>query len=152
MISSAARTLARVLCVGLISCSFVHAACPVNRVTVKGRVEHAPRNASVRVQLVYSKDQLGESGETTVENEMFNIPVAFLTQSRKPILIGSVREKCDRKPSSVVVTLVEGDQEYDRVSLDLGTDFKMRDPTPYTYTAATAEYVLRSQVVLSGPR
>ncbi len=102
MISSAARTLARVLCTGLISCGFVYAACSVNLVTVKGRVAHPPRNARVCVQLVYSKAQLGELGETTVENGTFNIRIAFLTQSRKPMLIGSLREKCDRKPETAV--------------------------------------------------
>ena len=152
MILGAAKTLARILCISLISCTFVHAVCSVNVVIVKGRVEHAPRNASVRVQLVHPKEQRGELGEATVENGTFNISIAFLTQSRKPMLIGSLREKCDRKPKTVVITLLESDQEYDRVSLDLAKDFKMIDPTLYTYTSATAGYTLRSEVVLNGPR
>jgi hypothetical protein len=54
-----------------------------------------------------------------------------------------LREKCDRKPETVVITLVGGDpsQEYDRVSLALRKDFKMADPTAYT---------LRSEIVLNG--
>jgi hypothetical protein len=56
--------------------------------------------------------------------------------------MGSFREKCERKPKTVVVTLLESgqDQEYDRVSLDLIKDFKMADPSAYT---------LKSEIVLS---
>jgi hypothetical protein len=52
-------------------------------------------------------------------------------------------ENCDRKPETVVVTLLEGDQtqEYDCVSLDLAKDFKMADPNAYAP---------RSEIVLSG--
>ena len=56
--------------------------------------------------------------------------------------MGELREKCDRKPKTVVITLVAGDQEYDRISLDFANDFKMADPSAY---------VLRSEVVLNGP-
>ena len=42
---------------------------------------------------------------------------------------------------TVVVTLVAGDHEYDRVSLDWAKDFKMTDLT---------EYALRSDLVLHG--
>jgi hypothetical protein len=58
--------------------------CSADVGVLKGRVDHAPSNSSVRVQLVYSKDMRGESGETTVENGMFSIPIEFLTQSRGP--------------------------------------------------------------------
>jgi len=37
---------------------------------------------------------------------------------------------------------MEGDQEYDRVSLDLAKDFKMADPSAYA---------LRSVMLLHGP-
>jgi hypothetical protein len=123
--------------------TFAHAACDMDVVIIKGRVEHPPRSASVRVQLVYSKEKRGESGEVTVENGKFTIQIPFLTQSRAPVLIGSLMEKCDRKPKAVVVTLWEGDQnqEYDRVSLALAKDFKMADPSAYTP---------RSEIVLSG--
>lgn len=123
---------------------FAHAVCDFDVVIIKGRVEHPPRRASVRVQLVYPKQKRGESGEVTVENGKFTIQIPFLTQSRAPVLVGSLMEKCDRKPKTVEVTLLEGDQnqEYDRVSLDLAKDFKMADPSAYTP---------RSEIVLSGP-
>jgi hypothetical protein len=141
MIFDGAKTLA-LLCISLIACTFAHAECPVNVVIVKGRVENAPRNVRVRVHLAYSKEQRGESGEVTMDNGTFSLPIEFLTQSRRAVLIG-LGEKCDRKPKTVVITLVEGDQEYDRVSLDLAKDFKMSDPTAYS---------LRSEVVLNRPR
>jgi hypothetical protein len=145
MIFGAAKILAGSLCLGLITCTLAHAVCPVNVVIVKGRVENAPRNARVRVQLVYPKKHGGDSGETTVENGKFSVPIEFLTQSRRPSLVGSLGEKCDRKPEIVVVTLVGSDpsQEYDRVSLDLHRDFTMSDP---------AAYSLRSEIVLNGPQ
>jgi hypothetical protein len=94
-------------------------------------------------QLVYPKKWGGDSAETTVENGRFSIPIEFLTQSRRPLLVGNLREKCDRRPETVVIMLVGSDpsQEYDRVSLDLRKDFKMADPTAYT---------LRSEIVLNG--
>jgi hypothetical protein len=76
----------------------------------------------------------------TVEGGTFRIQIPFLTQSRAPGLLG-IREKCDRKPETVVVTLKEADQEYDRVSLDLAKDFKMADPSAYA---------LRSEILLHG--
>ena len=122
---------------------FAHAVCNTDVVIIKGRVEHPPRSASVRVQLVYSKQKRGESGEVTVENGKFTIQIPFLTQSHAPVLIGNLMEKCHRKPKTVVVTLLEGDQnqEYDRVSLDMVKDFTMADPSAYTP---------RSEIVLSG--
>jgi hypothetical protein len=57
--------------------------------------------------------------------------------------MGSLREKCDRKPKAVVITLREDDQELDRVSLDFARDFRMADPTAYA---------LRSEAVLNGSR
>lgn len=59
--------------------------------------------------------------------------------------MGSRLGKCDRKPKTVVVTLLRGgqNQEYERVSLDLTKDFKMADPSAYT---------LPTEIVLNGPR
>src|SRR5215469_6875733 len=119
------------------------AQCSVLNVMVKGEVQSPPRGGVVRVQLVYrkhSKDQNGESGEETLENESFRIQIPFLTQSGAPVLgLGSF--KCDLRPKTVVVTLVAGDHEYERVSLDWAKDFKMTDLT---------EYALRSDLVLHG--
>src|SRR4029077_11421194 len=128
----------------IFSGAFSHAWCPVDVVIVNGRVDHAPRKGIVRVQLVYpkQKQKIGESGDVTVEGGSFRIQIPFLTQSRAPVLIGTLLEKCDRKPRTVVVTLMEGDQEYDRVSLDLAKDFKMPDPSAYA---------LRSAMLLHGP-
>jgi len=57
--------------------------------------------------------------------------------------MANLLEKCNRKPKTVVVTLVEADQECDRVSLDLAKEVKMADPRAYA---------LRSEIVLHGPR
>jgi hypothetical protein len=140
-----AKIVAELLSLGLVTCSLAHAECAVDVVIVKGRVEHSPRYARVHVQLVYPKKPGGDSGETTVENGRFSLPIEFLTQSRRPLLVGSLGERCDRRPETVVVTLVGNDssEEYDRVSLNLTKDFKMTDPTAYT---------LRSEIVLNGPQ
>ncbi len=143
MILSAARTIAQVLCVSLITGTLAHGGCSVDVVTVRVRAERAPRDAKVRVQLVYAQGQVEDSAEATVDSGAFNVPVEFLTQSRRPILIGNFREKCDRKPKTVVITLVWSDQEYDRVSFEFPKDFKMAMPGSYT---------LPSEVVLNGPR
>ncbi len=41
----------------------------------------------------------------TLEDESFRIQIPFLTQSRGPVL-GIGNPKCDRKPKTVVVTLL----------------------------------------------
>jgi hypothetical protein len=86
----------------------------------------------------------GESGEVTVENGRFSIPIEFLTQSRRPVVNG-ILEKCGRRPNPVIVTLVKSDEdhEYDHVSPDFAKNFKMADPSAYA---------LRSEVVPNGPR
>ena len=57
--------------------------------------------------------------------------------------MGELLEKCDRRPKSYRRDpMVDSDQEYDRVSLDLAKDFKMADPSAYA---------LRSEILLHGP-
>ena len=121
--------------------ALAHASCSVDVVIVNGRVEHAPRNGRVRVQLIYPKQKKGELGETTLEDGSFRIQIPFLTESRRPVLV-NLPEKCDRKPETVVVSLVEADHEYDHVSLELARDFKLADPSAYAP---------RSAIVLRGP-
>jgi hypothetical protein len=142
MLFKAGWTFASTLTVALISCAFAHAGCSIDVVMVRGRVDHAPGDAKVRVQLVYSGDVLGESGEVTVEDGRFSIPIDFLTQSRRPVVNG-ILEKCGRRPKIVIVTLVGSGQEreYDRVSLDFAKDFRIADPTAYA---------LRAELVLDG--
>jgi hypothetical protein len=108
----------------------VLAQCPVNTVMVRGRVENPQSNSRIQVQLLYPK-QPGESAETNLENNSFRIPVEFLTQSSKP-LFKDIHAKCDRKPKTVVVTLLSGDQQADQVSLDLLKDFDHLDASAYT--------------------
>jgi len=146
MIYGAVKALAGTLSICLLfSGTFSYARCSVDVVIVNGRVEHAPRKGIVRVQLVYPNQKMGESGDVTVEGGSFRIQIPFLTQSRAPGLLG-IREKCDRKPETVVVALVEDDQErdheYDHVSLDLAKDFEMADPSAYAP---------RSEILLHGP-
>ncbi len=141
----AAKILTRALFFGLIACTLGHAMCPVDVVVVKGRIEHLPDNAAVRVQLVYPGNLGGDTGEATSVDVNFTVPVEFITQSRRPLLVGTFREKCDRKPETVIVTLVGRDpaHEYDRVSLDLARDFKKTDSNTYR---------LKSEIVLKGSR
>lgn len=121
------------------------AQCSIDYVMVNGRVEGSPVDSLVRVQLVYwehSKELYGESGQVTLEDGSFRIRIPFITLRRMPVL-GIGKAKCDRKPKTVVVSLVRNDREYDRVSVDLAKDFEMADPSAYT---------LRSEIVLHGPR
>ncbi|MGA8621627.1 MAG: hypothetical protein WB660_24285 [Candidatus Sulfotelmatobacter sp.] len=144
MLFAATKALGAILSVAFITSTSAHALCSIDVVIVKGRVDHAPSNAKVHVQLIYSKNMAGDSGEATVENGRFNIPIEFLTQSRRP-LVNGLLEKCSRRPKTVIVTLVEDDQDrkYDRVSLDFAKDFRMADPSAY---------VLLSELVLNGSR
>ena len=135
------------LVAGTATGTFASSWCGTEVVILKGRVEYPPRNASVRVQLLYAKkqqEQLGESGEVTVENGRFAIQIPFLTQGREHVIFGEFRDKCDRKPKTVLVTFLEGDQneEHDRVSLDLAKDFTKAD---------ASAYAPRSDIVLHGP-
>jgi hypothetical protein len=116
--------------------------CGTDVVIVKGTVDRPPHSAIVRVQLVYAKQRYGESGDVTVEDGKFVLQIPFFTQSRAPVLMGSLGEKCDRRPTLVTVKLMNGDysQEIDGVSLDFKKDFKMSDPSAF---APRSEIVLR---------
>jgi hypothetical protein len=138
MLFGAAKTASSILSIAFITCTCA-AACSVDVVIVRGRVDHAPGNAIIRVQLVYAKDMAGESGEVTIENGTFSIPIEFLTQSRRPVVNGLL-EKCSRRPKTVIVKLVVDDHESDSVSLDFAKDFRMADSSAYT---------LRSELVLN---
>lgn len=127
---------------GIFSLSLVaHAQCPVDAVIVRGRVDHlsAQNNYRVRVQLVYPKHKPGEAGEVTVEDAKFQIPVEFVTEQSS--LFTNLPKRCGRKPQTVTITLLSGDQKSDEVSLDFAKDFRMADPSAYT---------LRSELVLHG--
>ena len=128
----------------LISPSLSRAICPIETLLIKGTVENAPAGVVVRVQLLYPKKNGGDSGETTVVDGGFSIPIQFLTQSRRPSING-LFEKCDRKPSSILVSLAQKDQaeERDRVVLDLVRDFAKTDSTTYE---------LRSKIILKWPQ
>src|SRR5713226_4126772 len=145
MVYGVFKVLIGILCICVISSgAFLRAAeCSIDTIIVNGKVEHAPRKGIVKVQLIYPKDKIGESGDVTVEDESFRIPILFFTQSRAPFLNGSIPpEKCTRKPKTIVVSLIANDQEYDRVSLDLAKDFKKIE---------LSAYVLRSEILLRGP-
>ena len=130
------------ICV-IFSGAFSGAECSLDMIIVNGQVEHAPRQATVRIQLMYPKDKIGESGDVTVDHGSFRIRVPFFTQSRAPFLNGIIPpEKCARKPNTVVVSLMDNGQEYDRVSLDMAKDFKKIN---------SSDYALRSDVLLQGP-
>lgn len=115
----------------LLSLAAANAQCPVDSVMIKGRVENAPANARVRVQLIFDQGRPGVSADTTVENGSFRVPIEFLTQSSRPLL-ANLKPKCERKPKNVTIKLLAGDEERDRVTLNFPHDFKMIDLTAYT--------------------
>ncbi len=120
--------------------TLVSAQCPVDTVLVKGRVENPSRNAKVRVQLIFANGQPGPAAETAPEGGALRLPIEFLTQSTRPLL-RNLKPKCDRKPTSVVVKLLAGDQEVSQVTLNFPRDFNELDPTAYT---PRSEVVLKS--------
>ena len=143
MVYGVFKALIGILCICVIFSGAFLCACSFDTIIVNGQVEHAPRKGIVKVQLIYSKDKIGESGDVTVEDGSFRIPILFFTQSRAPFLNGSIPpEKCARKPKTIVVSLIANDQEYDRVSLDMAKDFKKIEPSTYA---------LRSEILLQGP-
>ena len=143
MLCGAFKVIAATLLVcAAASGTLAYALCSVAELTVNGRVEDAPAKGSVRVQLVYANQKAAESAEATLEDGSFRIQIPFLTQSRAALLVGTFREKCDRKPKTIVVTLIEGDQEYDHVVLEMAKDFR---------SAEADVYALRSGIVLRGP-
>ena len=148
-----------VACFCLITCSLLCGQCPVNSIVIKGRVERPPRNASVRVVLLYPPDRHakglpgtdmqsnqrpGESAEAILDGDLFTIPIEFLTNDGRTEM--SYLSKCNRKPQTVVVTLKKNDNsagnddELDRLSLDFPREFKSDD---------SRHYVLRSDLVLN---
>jgi hypothetical protein len=141
MPSALRNKLIRVLVAIFPVCLVAHAQCPVDTVIVKGRVEHpiAQNDYRVRVELVYPKHKPGESGEVTVEDSSFEIPVEFVTEQSS--LFTNLPKRCGRKPQTVVITLLSGDQKSDEVSLDFARAFRMVDASAYT---------LRSELVLNG--
>jgi hypothetical protein len=142
MMYARTKTLIGSLGISLALCVLACAQCPVNTVIVKGRVvENANARSQVRVQLVYPKQKPGESGEVTVEDGAFQIPIEFVTMQSS--IFTNLPRRCGRKPKTVVITLLENDQEFDQVFLDFAKNFKMADASAYT---------LRSEVVLNGPR
>jgi len=140
MPSALRNKLIRVLVGFFPLCLVAHAQCPVDTVIVKGRVEHPIANDyRVRVALVYPKHKPGESGEVTVEDASFKIPVEYVTEQSS--LFTNLPKRCGRKPQTVVITLLNGDQKSDEVSLDFPRSFRMVDASAYT---------LRSELVLNG--
>jgi hypothetical protein len=78
MMSTLTKKLIRILGASLALCVIAPTQCPVDTVIVKGRVVEntAAAHSKVRVQLVYPKKKPGESGEVTVEDGAFQIPIA----------------------------------------------------------------------------
>lgn len=140
--SAVTHTPIRILLTGLVLCVIARAQCPVDTVIVKGRVaENAKPDSKVRVQLVYPKEKPGEAGEVTVEDGAFQIPIEFVTEQSS--IFSNLPKRCGRKPKTVVITLLEDNQESDQVFLDFAKNFRMAD---------ASAYALRSEVVLKGPR
>ena len=132
------KRLIRISGVGLALSVCALAQCPVDSIVVKGRVENANPHSTVRVQLVFPKHKPGESGEATVEDGAFQIPVEFVTEQSS--IFANLPTRCGRRPKTVIITLLENDQQADQVFLDFARNFQLADPSPYT---------LRSKLVLN---
>lgn len=74
-----------------------------------------------------------------MEDGAFQIPLEFVTMQNS--VFTNLPTRCGRKRKTVVITLLENDQESDQVFLDFAKNFKMAD---------TSAYTLRSEVVLNG--
>src|ERR1700686_1253901 len=99
MMSALTKTLIGILGTSLALCDFACAQCPVDTVIVKGRVvENANAHSKVRVQLVYPKEKPGESGEVTVEDGAFKIPIEFVTMQIS--IFTNLPKRCRRKPKT----------------------------------------------------
>jgi hypothetical protein len=139
MMASVTKTLPRILITVLALCVIGSAQCPVYTVIVKGRVAgNASANSKIRVQLVYPKEKPGESGEVTVEDGTFQIPIEFVTMQSS--IFTNLPKRCGRKPKTVVITLLEDEQQSDQAFLDFAKEFRMLDASAYTS---------RSEVVLT---
>jgi hypothetical protein len=133
------KTRARILGTSLCLSVLASAQCrPVDVVIAKGRVENATAHSTVRVELVYPKQKPGESGEVTVENGAFQIPLYFVTMQSS--IFTFLPTRCSRKPKTVVITLLQNGQESDHVFLDFAESFRMAD---------TSAYTSRSEIVLN---
>ena len=128
---SSRKLILHLFCAISITPALARGQCPVNTVMVHGHVDHPQPNSKVQVQLVYPKREPGESAQTNLDDNTFHIPIEFLTQSNKP-LFKNVHAKCDRKPSTVVITLMTGDRQSDQVTLGLLKDFDHLDASAYT--------------------
>ena len=124
------RRLTRISGIGLTLSVCALAQCPVDSVVVKGRVENAKPQSSVRVQLVFPKHKPGESGEVTVEDGVFQVPIEFVTQQSS--IFTNLPTRCGRKPKTVILTLLENGQQTDQVFLDFAKNFKLADPSAYS--------------------
>jgi hypothetical protein len=51
--------------------SLSRALCSIDAIMVNGHVESAPRKGTVKIQLIYPKGKIGESGDVTVEDDPF---------------------------------------------------------------------------------
>jgi hypothetical protein len=122
--------------------SHVHA-CSAKSIFVKGRVEDPPPGAAVSVELVYERGLVGESDHLMLDGPAFRTRITFSTQSRSVDLMGHAIGKCARKPTRVIVTLLDDDKEVDRVTLRVPEDLTQSDST---------ELSTKSDVVLHGPR
>ena len=132
------KRLIRISGVGLALSVCALAQCPVDSIVVKGRVENANPHSTVRVQLVFPKHKPGESGEATVEDGAFQLPIEFVTEQSS--IFANLPTRCGRRPKTVIVTLLENDQQADQVFLDFARNFQLADPSAYT---------LRSKLVLN---
>ena len=136
------KTLIQILGFGFALCLMARAQCPVNTLIVKGRVvETANAHSKVRVELVYPKEKPGEAGEVTVEDGAFQIPIEFVTMQSS--IFTNMPKRCGRKPKTVVITLLENDQQSDQLFLDFAKNFKMTDASAYSP---------RTELVLNGHR
>jgi hypothetical protein len=135
------RCASFLLATAILLCPPISAGCGPKSIFVQGRVENAHAESSVTVELMYEHGQVGESDRLLLDGPSFRTRITFSSQSRSVDLMGHALGKCARKPSRVIVVLMDGDQEIDRVTLRVPQDFTLAD---------SSELATRQDVILNG--
>ena len=105
--------------------------CPSGVVSVRGKIENLPReatNVGVTVVLKTPKGELPKSA--TVANGQFTVDVGFSTLKSWSPLWG---HHCSNLPKSVTLKVSEGDQTLAEKVLDFKKSFEQPDPNTNRY-------------------
>ena len=91
--------------------AFLHAECPIDTIIVNGHVENASRKGIVKVQLIYPKGRIGESGDVTLEDgrsaaRSYRVPGRLVCIHWRIPAICSVEQYCKCRNASRIPELL----------------------------------------------